>query len=108
MVKALAKYRPSCPIFCVTSNEQTANSILLHRGVIPILVTKEDMTDYKHGMKTVVNALKEMKIFSQPHLKANGSDRLAGDDRNSLTGGKLVTIGRFDTSRPYDPVMTLV
>ena len=114
MVKALAKYRPSCPIFCVTSNKQTANSILLHRGVIPILVPEDDMIDYKHGMKTVVNILKDMKIFSQPQLKNHhgGGDSLnsgnISGERSSLTGGKLVTIGRFDRSRPYDPVMTLV
>ena len=108
MVRAVAKYRPSCPIFCVTEYEQTANSILLHRGVIPILVSSEDMTDYDHGMKTVIGILKDMKILSAPKLNDHNDETNIGGERSSLTGGKLVAIGSFDSNRPREAVMTLV
>ena len=108
MAKAVAKYRPSCPIFCVTEYEQTANSILLHRGVIPILVSREDMADYDHGMKTVIRILKDMKILSASQPKDHSDETNIAGERSSLTGGKLVAIGSFDANRPREAVMTLV
>eukprot|EP00992_Anisonema_acinus_P011514 TRINITY_DN7471_c0_g1_i1.p1 TRINITY_DN7471_c0_g1~~TRINITY_DN7471_c0_g1_i1.p1 ORF type:complete len:529 (+),score=139.51 TRINITY_DN7471_c0_g1_i1:59-1645(+) len=49
----IAKYRPGCPIFAVTSNEQNARQLLLHRGVFPVLTPEPaDRRDYNarvHG-----------------------------------------------------------
>jgi pyruvate kinase len=98
MVRAIAKYRPSCPIICVTDSEKVANSVLLHRGIIPLFIPSEDMLDLQKGMSTVMDEIKNMKLFSKPY----------GEERHSDTGGKLVVIGRFDVSRPLAPVMTLV
>ena len=92
MVRALAKYRPNCPIFCVTSSEQVGNSVLLNRGIIPLFIPEKDMLDLNKGMNTVMKELSDMQLFSS----TDNSD------------GKLVVIGRFDVNRPHDPVMTLI
>jgi pyruvate kinase len=34
--RLISKYRPSCPIICVTRNEQTARQLHLSRGVYPV------------------------------------------------------------------------
>jgi pyruvate kinase len=34
--RLISKYRPSCPIICVTRNQQTARQLHLSRGVYPV------------------------------------------------------------------------
>lgn len=34
--RLISKYRPSCPIICVTRNEQTSRQLHLSRGVYPV------------------------------------------------------------------------
>ena len=97
-MRALAKYRPNCPILCVTSSERVGNSVLLNRGIIPLFIPEEDMQDLSKGMSTVMKELGDMKLFSDAQ---SGNDSTEGS-------GKLVVIGRFDVNRPHDPVMTLV
>merc|ERR1712151_623033 len=37
IARAIAKYRPECPIVVAVPNEKVANSLLFHRGLIPVL-----------------------------------------------------------------------
>merc|ERR1712232_1081138 len=37
VAKAIAKYRPSCPIIVAVPDERVANSLLMFRGIIPLI-----------------------------------------------------------------------
>jgi pyruvate kinase len=89
LARAVSKYRPSCPIFCVTSNERTAHRIMLHRGCIPLLVEEDEILNPSAALEKAVAELQAMKVFSPQN------------------GSKLVVMGRF---RPGSttPVLTLV
>jgi len=41
----VAKYRPQCPILCLTPSEQGARQLLVSRGVLPLLVVSTVGTD---------------------------------------------------------------
>ena len=61
---AVAKYRPRCPILAVVSSETVANKVLLSRGVIPLLLSEEQLDSQESALTLAVEALQEMGFDS--------------------------------------------
>lgn len=48
----ISRYRPACPVICVTPNEQVARQALIYRSLYPIIVPHgEDITKIGHTME---------------------------------------------------------
>jgi pyruvate kinase len=43
--RLVAKYRPKCPVLCMTASDQAARQLLTSRGVLPLLVVSTRGTD---------------------------------------------------------------
>jgi len=62
---AVAKYHPRCPIIAVVSSEQVANRVLLSRGVIPLLLSDEELLDNDSAMEAALQALDDMGLYAR-------------------------------------------
>ena len=54
--KMISSYRPGCPILVITPNEQTARSLSLNYGTIPVITPMFNNTD-----DIIANGLNEAK-----------------------------------------------
>ena len=63
--KAVAKYRPSCPIVAVVANEKVANAVLLSRGVIPLLFDDKIVSNSEYAIEKATQSLTDMGIYSE-------------------------------------------
>jgi pyruvate kinase len=60
---AVAKYRPKCPILAVVSSEVIANRVLLSRGIIPLLLSDEEIESQELAMECALEALQDMGLY---------------------------------------------
>ncbi|TIB72509.1 hypothetical protein E3Q23_01371 [Wallemia mellicola] len=56
--RLLSKYRPRCPILCVTRNEQTSRQLHLSRGVYPIFYNESRPQDESNWQVDVDNRIR--------------------------------------------------
>lgn len=62
---AVAKYHPRCPIIAVVSSEKVANRVLMSRGVIPLLLSEDQLVDRDSAMEAAVQALDDMGVYKR-------------------------------------------
>ena len=43
----ISKYRPSCPVLCVTTSDQVARQCLVHRSLYPVVILKQEDNSLK-------------------------------------------------------------
>lgn len=60
--RAVAKYRPACPIIAATFDERVANSLMLHRGVIPLILPASAAQDPDFALVLAVLEVERMGL----------------------------------------------
>ena len=74
--QAVAKYRPGCPVLAVVGSEATAHKVLMSRGVIPLLLSEDEMEDSDAALQRGVEALKEMGIVGKDDVPSTGGKKI--------------------------------
>lgn len=74
--QAVAKYRPGCPVLAVVGSEATAHKVLMSRGVIPLLLSENEMEDSEAALQRGVEALKEMGLVGKNEAPSTGGKKI--------------------------------
>eukprot|EP00009_Paramoeba_aestuarina_P001614 CAMPEP_0201516932 /NCGR_PEP_ID=MMETSP0161_2-20130828/8167_1 /ASSEMBLY_ACC=CAM_ASM_000251 /TAXON_ID=180227 /ORGANISM="Neoparamoeba aestuarina, Strain SoJaBio B1-5/56/2" /LENGTH=469 /DNA_ID=CAMNT_0047914279 /DNA_START=168 /DNA_END=1577 /DNA_ORIENTATION=+ len=63
--RAVAKYRPSCPILFVTEKESAASGLMLTRGIVPIVIPQDPTNELDKTIRITTQKAKKMEIAKQ-------------------------------------------
>jgi len=78
----ISNFRPSCPIIATTPNEDTARSLALNWGVIPVLVDMFNSTD--QIVTNALNVAKQVMPFEKDKVIITGGFPTSSRDTNFI------------------------
>ena len=65
IAKKISRFRPSCPIFALTTDEMVAKNLLLNFGIYPVLINES------HSIDDIIKGSKELVKKVMPLEKGN-------------------------------------
>eukprot|EP00461_Guttulinopsis_vulgaris_P000720 UN00720 len=97
--RMVSKYRPQCPIICVTTDPVTARQAHLSRGIFPVLVTADFNPDTESWLQFTERKLLEAVTISKTAVVDGGRGLLKDNDNIIILQGWAGGQGQANTAR---------